>query len=107
MCGTKECRIKFRGSSGFSSGVGWLPSPGVPPKIELEILVAAPVGEVNLDSLAADVEAKREETDALWFRYGRVAIEDATACGSVLGRVTGGRMVGVLDDPGGSKGESL
>ena len=79
----------------------------MPPKTELEIFVEAPLGETDLESAVADVEAKREETDALGFRYGRLAIEDATDCGSVLGRGTGGLMVGVLDDPGGSKGESV
>lgn len=76
------------------------------PKTELESFVEAALGEIDLESAMADVDAKSEETDALGFRYGRVAIEDATDCGSVPGRITGGRMVGVLDDPGGSKGES-
>lgn len=77
------------------------------PKTELESFVEAAFGEIDLESAIADVDAKREETDALGLRYGRVAIEDATDCGSVLVRATGGRTVGAIDGPGGSKGESL
>jgi hypothetical protein len=79
----------------------------VPPKTELEISAEAPLGDIDRDSAVTDVEAKSDEADALGFRYGRVAIEDANDCGSVWGRVTRGRTAGVLDDPGGSKGESL
>lgn len=84
-----------------------MPSPGAPPKTELEICVEAPLGDIDRDSAVAEVEAKRDETDALGFRYGRLAVEDANDCGSVWGRVTRGLRVGVLDDPGGSNGESL
>ena len=84
-----------------------MPSPGAPPKTELEICVEAPLGDIDRDSAVAEVEAKRDETDALGFRYGRVAVEDANDSGSVWGRITLGLRVGVLDDPGGSNGESL
>jgi hypothetical protein len=54
-----------------------LPSPGVPPKTELEIFLEVPLGEEDLEPVGVDVDAKREETDALVFRYGRVDVEDA------------------------------
>jgi hypothetical protein len=57
--------------------VSRLPSPGVPPKTELEIFLEVPLGEEDLEPVGVDVDAKREETDALVFRYGRVDVEDA------------------------------
>jgi hypothetical protein len=84
-----------------------LPSPVGPPKTELEIFLEAPLGEADREPVVADVEAKREETDALGFRYGRVAVEDATDRCSVLGRILGGFMAGVLDGSAGSNGASL
>lgn len=106
ICGTKDCSIKFRGLSVRSTGAGWLPSADVPPKTEPERFLEAPLGEADLEPAVADVEAKREETEALGFRYVRLAVEDAIDGGSVPGRVRGGFMVGVLEDPGGSKGDS-
>lgn len=107
MCGTKDCRIIFRGSSAVrSSGEGLLPSPGVPPKTEPETFLEPPLGESDLEPVVAVVDAKREETDALAFRYVRDDIEDAIDCGSVLSLDVGGLTEGALEGSGGSEGES-
>lgn len=90
----------FRGSSGRSAGAGWVPSPGVPPKTELDRILeepGAPLGDTDLDPDGVDVDAKRDETDALELRYGNVDVEDDMDWGSgprSLGNLNGEAMLG-------------
>jgi hypothetical protein len=76
----------------------------VPPKTELEILLEVPLGEADLEPVGVDVDAKREETDALAFRDGKVDIEDVNDWASVLILALGSLTVGAPGDSGGSKG---
>lgn len=104
MCGINDCSIKLRGSSDLSDGES--PSPATPPKTDPDALVGVPnpFGEADLEPVGVDVEAKREETEALEARYGRVDTEDAKDCEST-DPLTFGSLNG--EGPvGGSKGEA-
>src|SRR6187402_3491429 len=103
--------MRFRGSSGRSAGTSCDPSPGVPPNTEPESIlegVPSPLGETDLEPVGVDVDAKREETDALDARYGNVDIEDAIDCVSVEPLIFGSlNEEGPVGGSGGSKGEAL
>lgn len=102
------CKRRFRGSSGRSAAAIGVPSPGVPPNTEPDIREGfpSPLGEADREPVGVEVEAKREETEALEGRYGRVDTGDAK--GSVEALIFGSLMEGgPVGGPGGSKGEAL
>lgn len=103
-CGTNACIIRFLGSSEPSNGKGCRPSAGVPPNIELDAIregVPAPLGDADLEPVGVEVEANREETDALEPLYGRLAIDEAIDCGSCP-RIFGNLIGEAILDYGGA-----
>lgn len=76
--GTNACSIRFRGSSGLSAADTCSPGVPNPPNTEPEDIlgVPAPLGETDLEPVGVEVEAKREETDALEALYGNVETDD-------------------------------
>jgi hypothetical protein len=71
----------------------------VPANIELDAIregVPAPLGDTDLDPVGVVVEAKRDDTEALEPRYGKLAIEDATegaSCARSFGNLIGDAMI--------------
>lgn len=71
--------MRFRGSSGRSAGETCSPGAPSPPNTDPESIlegVPAPLGETDLEPEGVEVEAKRDETDALEALYGNVDTEE-------------------------------
>jgi hypothetical protein len=66
------------------------------------------VGETGLEPEGVDVEAKRDETEALEALYGKEDTEDTIDCASVDIRAFGLLSdIGLVTDSGGLKGVAL
>jgi hypothetical protein len=86
-----------------------IPSPDAPPKTELDIAPGGgpPLGEADLETEGVDVEANRDDTEALEDRYGSEDIEEATVWLSiVLGNLNEGVAL-VAGGAGGSNDETF
>jgi hypothetical protein len=63
--------------------------------------VPVPLGETDLEPVGVEVDAKRDETEALEFRYGSVDMEEDIDCVSREPRSLGSLNE---EEPGGSVG---